>query len=113
MKHLTGQEYEDAPTIIKFIIQCKSMNIPILYDYFESAIKEYPEYFPDEVKYREELVGKPGMLDNDYNLPITTKQINIVNPLCELRRAKNTIIAYYEYRDWIEKRLGKYEKKSR
>ncbi len=89
------------------------MNIPILYEYFESAIKEYPEYFPEVVKHREELVGEPEMLDNDYNLPIITQQINIVNPLCELRRAKNTILAYYEYRDWIKERLDEYEKKIR
>lgn len=66
MKDLTVKEFEDAPVNVQYIYMCAVLKQPIGLDTYEDAIKEHPEYFPDEIKHRKKSEKIPQEVHDAY-----------------------------------------------
>lgn len=66
MKDLSNKEFEDAPAKVKYIYMCAFMKQPIGSSIYEDAIKEHPEYFPDEVEHRKKWEAIPKEVHDAY-----------------------------------------------
>ena len=66
MRDLTLDEFEDAPTKVQYIYVSLLMNHPIGSSIYEEAIKENPEYFPDEIEHREKWNAIPQEVHDAY-----------------------------------------------
>lgn len=52
MKDLTEKEFLAAPAKVQFVYVAASLKQPIGFEMLDSAIRENPEYFPEEVEHR-------------------------------------------------------------
>jgi len=66
MKDLTYKELENAPSIVKFLYLRAMAKEPVGSSMIEEAIKDYPEYFPDELEHRRKWVLIPQQVHDDY-----------------------------------------------
>ena len=66
MKNLTIKEYNEAPSIIQYIWAMSISNIPIGGSMYNNALKEHPEYFPDEVEHRRKYALIPEEIHKLY-----------------------------------------------
>lgn len=66
MKDLTDKEFFEAPNKVQYIYMAAMMNQPIGSNIYEDAIKEHPEYFPDEVEYRRKWDAIPQDVHDKY-----------------------------------------------
>ena len=66
MKNLTEKKFSDAPLDIQ-ILFCKSAaKYPICLEEYENAIKNYPEYFPEEVEHERKWKLIPQEIHDKY-----------------------------------------------
>jgi hypothetical protein len=66
MKDLTAKEWETAPMEIKNLHLRAYMKLPTGCSTYENAIKEFPEYFPDEVEYSKKWNAIPQEVHDAY-----------------------------------------------
>lgn len=66
MKNLTHEELIAAPPKIRSIYFLAITKTPMGSGLIESAIKEHPEYFPDEVEHRKKWSLIPQSVHDDY-----------------------------------------------
>lgn len=66
MKDLTEKEFFDAPNKVQFIYMMGMMKHPIGSGIYEDAIKEHPDYFPDEVEHRRKWDAIPQEVHDSY-----------------------------------------------
>jgi hypothetical protein len=66
MKKLTREEFLEAPTKVQFLYLMSMLNTPVGAKSFEDAIKESPEYFPDELEHRRKWALIPQQVHDDY-----------------------------------------------
>jgi len=66
MKPLTIEELSNAPGIVQLVYLSSINKTPIGISTYEQALKDYPEYFPQEVKRRKQWVDIPIELRNGY-----------------------------------------------
>lgn len=67
MKKLRFNDMEVAPPLVVYIWMCAQFNIPIGSGTFEEAIKLHPEYFPEEIEYRDKWSTVPIEVKNEYS----------------------------------------------
>ena len=77
MKNLSEKEFYDAPNTIQVLYYKSIMKHPIGYDEYKKAIKEYPEYFPEEVEHERKWNFIPKNIHNEYwtEMEILRKEI--------------------------------------
>lgn len=66
MKDLTEKEFFEAPSKVQYIYMMGMMKHPIGSSIYEDAIKEHPEYFPDEVEHRRKWDAIPQDVHDKY-----------------------------------------------
>jgi hypothetical protein len=66
MKDLTNKEFFEAPNKVQYIYMMGMMKQPIGSSTYEDAIKEHPEYFPDEVEDRRKWDAIPQEIHDKY-----------------------------------------------
>lgn len=66
MKNLTEKELLEAPGIVQSIYMIASMNRPIGTSTINKAIKDHPEYFPEEVEHREKWKTIPQEVHDNF-----------------------------------------------
>lgn len=66
MKDLTEKEFFEAPNKVKYIYMMGMVKHPISLKTYEDAIKEHPEYFPDEVEHRRKWDAIPQEVHDKY-----------------------------------------------
>jgi len=67
MKDLTEKEFFEAPSKVQYIYMMGMMKQPIGSSIYEDAIKEHPEYFPDEVEHRRKWDAIPQEVHDKYS----------------------------------------------
>ena len=68
MKDLTLEEYLKAPIKVQFLYSMSLMKEPVGAEMAEEAIKESPEYFPDELENRRKWDLIPQKVHDEYQL---------------------------------------------
>jgi hypothetical protein len=66
MKDLTHDEFEKAPHTIQYLYMMALSKSPVGTAAIESAMKDYPEYFPDELEHRRKWDLIPQDVHNEY-----------------------------------------------
>jgi len=66
MKDLTDKEFFEVPNKVQYIYMMGMMKQPIGSSTYEKAIKEHPEYFPDEVEHRKKWAAIPQEVHDKY-----------------------------------------------
>ena len=66
MKYLTPKEFSKAPAKIQWLYTMALAKQPIGSSTLENAIKEHPEYFPDELEHRRKYDLIPQQVHDDY-----------------------------------------------
>lgn len=66
MKLLTNEEYLNAPYKVKYLHEMSLMGFPVGASVFEECVRDYPEYFPDEVKYKKKWSRIPQEVHDKY-----------------------------------------------
>ena len=66
MKYLTPKEFSKAPAKIQWLYTMALVKQPIGSSTLENAIKEHPEYFPDELEHRRKYDLIPQQVHDDY-----------------------------------------------
>jgi len=66
MKDLTYKELLEAPARVQFIYTMAMAKQPVGSQIIEDAIKESPEYFPDELEHRRKWALIPQQVHDDY-----------------------------------------------
>lgn len=59
MKDLSYAEFEKAPSKVQFLYVAAIMKQPVGSQMIEDAIKDHPEYFPDELEHRRKWAAIP------------------------------------------------------
>ena len=66
MKNLTYKELLEAPARVQFLYWMASTKQPVGSQMIEDAIKESPEYFPDELEHRRKWALIPQCVHDEY-----------------------------------------------
>ena len=66
MKDLTDKEFFEVPNKVQYIYMMGMMKQPIGSSTYDKAIKEHPEYFPDEVEHRKKWAAIPQEVHDKY-----------------------------------------------
>lgn len=66
MKNLTDKELQDAPATIKFLYWSAKSDIYISSQMLEEAMRDYPEYFPEEIEYKRKWALIPQSVHDAY-----------------------------------------------
>lgn len=66
MKDLSYAELEKAPSRVKFLYMMAIMKQPVGSKMIEEAIKDHPEYFPDELEHRRKWASIPQSVHDEY-----------------------------------------------
>lgn len=66
MKQLTEKEFSEAPEKVQFLYAMSIIGQPVGNQMIEEAIKESPEYFPDELEHRRKWALIPQQVHDDY-----------------------------------------------
>lgn len=66
MRDLTHKEFEAAPSKVAFLYISALLKQPVGGKMIDDAIKEYPEYFPDEIEHRKKWASVPEDVKEEY-----------------------------------------------
>ena len=66
MKWLTDKQFLEAPARVQFIYTMAMAKQPVGSKMIKDAIKESPEYFPDELEHRRKWALIPQQVHDDY-----------------------------------------------
>ena len=67
MKKLTDKEFDNAPSKVQWLYMMFRSGQPIGISMFDECVKEYPEYFPDEVEYSRKWNSIPQSVHDEHN----------------------------------------------
>ena len=67
MKNLSYQEIEDAPSKIQFLYISSMLHQPVGMKTVDDAMRDHPEYFPDELEYQRKYALIPESVHEQYD----------------------------------------------
>jgi hypothetical protein len=83
MKELIDKEFLEAPKKVQFIYIMAKIDQPIGSQIIEDAIKESPEYFPDELEHRRKWALIPQHVHDSYSKEIEILRTEIYKEMPE------------------------------
>ncbi len=110
MKNLTYKEFLDAPAKIQFLYKMGIAKHPVGRKILEDAIKENPEYFPDEIEHRRKWALIPQQVHDDYWKEMEILKTEMYKDMPESKGILGWIDDPKGYEEWSAKWSECYEK---